>query len=239
MGRAEREFMKAGSTEVSEQAIIDAAWLAEPTVCLLWALGYVSDLPPYDHQVDPELTNKLPKESTQVLVTKAKLRPTESIQRQRDLAELWHWRSRTRKLAESGRLPSVLPVGMSIDTVIRMASVKAAEDGVVPAPIGMIFQHSVRPIVNLVQTNFRSPPRLLGNGTVLSIGFAGERPETAGKIRRPTHSTSRPVLVEKSRLQCAGINRHEAENGKFLRVRSSDPLGPEFCVGYREVHGEA
>jgi len=40
-------------------------------------------------------------------------------------------------------------------------------------------------------------------------------------------------------LQCAGINRHEAENGKFLRGRSSDPLGPKFCVGYREVHSEA
>ncbi len=34
-------------------------------------------------------------------------------------------------------------------------------------------------------------------------------------------------------------NRHEAENAKFSRVRSSDPLGPEFCVGYREVHSEA
>jgi hypothetical protein len=44
---------------------------------------------------------------------------------------------------------------------------------------------------------------------------------------------------EKSPFQCAGINRHEAENAKFLRVRSSDPLGPEFCVGYREVHDEA
>ena len=34
-------------------------------------------------------------------------------------------------------------------------------------------------------------------------------------------------------------NRHEAENEKFLRERTSDPLGPEFCVGHREVHGEA
>ena len=47
------------------------------------------------------------------------------------------------------------------------------------------------------------------------------------------------VLVEKSPLQCAGINRLEAENAKFSRVRISDPLGPEFCVGYREVHSEA
>src|SRR5437016_12663654 len=36
----------------------------------------------------------------------------------------------------------------------------------------------------------------------------------------------------KSPLQCAGINRQEAENAKFSRVRSSDPLGPEFCAGY-------
>jgi len=47
------------------------------------------------------------------------------------------------------------------------------------------------------------------------------------------------LTVAKSPFQCAGLNRHEVENGKFLRVRSSDALGPEFCVGYREVHGVA
>jgi hypothetical protein len=47
------------------------------------------------------------------------------------------------------------------------------------------------------------------------------------------------VVGAKSPFQCAGINRHEAENAKFSRVRISDPLGPEFCVGYREVHSEA
>jgi len=31
----------------------------------------------------------------------------------------------------------------------------------------------------------------------------------------------------------------EAENGKFLRERTSDLLGPESCTGYREVHSEA
>jgi len=29
---------------------------------------------------------------------------------------------------------------------------------------------------------------------------------------------------------CAGINRLEAENGKFLRARTSDLLGPESCA---------
>jgi len=38
---------------------------------------------------------------------------------------------------------------------------------------------------------------------------------------------------------CAGINRHAAEDERSLRERGSDPLGLEFCVGHREVHGEA
>src|SRR5438128_12533720 len=31
-------------------------------------------------------------------------------------------------------------------------------------------------------------------------------------------------------LQCAGINRHEVEDERALRERSSDPLGPESCT---------
>jgi len=44
------------------------AWSVESIVCLLWALGYISELLPYDQQADPELTNKLPKEPTRVLM---------------------------------------------------------------------------------------------------------------------------------------------------------------------------
>ena len=40
-------------------------------------------------------------------------------------------------------------------------------------------------------------------------------------------------------LQCAGLNRHEAEDESSLRERSSDLLGLESCAGYREVHSEA
>ena len=42
-----------------------------------------------------------------------------------------------------------------------------------------------------------------------------------------------------SPLQCAGLNRLEAEEEEASRERTSDPLGPEFCVGHREVHDEA
>jgi hypothetical protein len=48
------------------------------------------------------------------------------------------------------------------------------------------------------------------------------------------------MIVDLSRrFQCAGLNRHEAEEEEASRERTSDPLGPEFCVRHREVHDEA
>jgi hypothetical protein len=38
------------------------------------------------------------------------------------------------------------------------------------------------------------------------------------------------TIDEKSPFQCAGVNRHEGEDERALRVRSSDPLGPESCA---------
>jgi retron-type reverse transcriptase len=38
---------------------------------------------------------------------------------------------------------------------------------------------------------------------------------------------------------CAGINRHEVENERVLRERTSDLLGPEFCTKRREALSEA
>src|SRR5260370_27454128 len=59
--------------------------------------------------------------------------------------------------------------------------------------------------------------------------------------KRPLNNTSRstcptPIawsssnIGDKSRLQCAGMNRHEAEDERALRVKTSDLLGPESCA---------
>jgi hypothetical protein len=134
MDQEERNFMAAGPPEVTQQALVDASWRVESLVCLLWALGYVSELLPYDQQGDPKLTNNLPLESVEVLIKKATLRPLTLIEKQRDLAELWHWRSRTRQLQESGH-DSKLPRNMTMENVLQLASARAAADGVIPAPI--------------------------------------------------------------------------------------------------------
>ena len=43
----------------------------------------------------------------------------------------------------------------------------------------------------------------------------------------------------KMQIECAGINRQEAEDEKSSRERSSEPLGPEFCAVGREAWSEA
>lgn len=53
MEQEERSFIKMASNEVPQQMLIDASWSVESIVCLLWALAYISELPPYDQQADP------------------------------------------------------------------------------------------------------------------------------------------------------------------------------------------
>jgi len=60
------------------------------------------------------------------------------VEEQRNLAELWHWRSRTRQLQDSNYNFS-FPGGLTIQKVIGMAASKAATNGVIPSPIGDDF----------------------------------------------------------------------------------------------------
>jgi hypothetical protein len=43
----------------------------------------------------------------------------------------------------------------------------------------------------------------------------------------------------KMKVECAGINRQEAEDERSSRGGSSEPLGPEFCAVFREGCSEA
>jgi hypothetical protein len=134
MDQEERNFVAGGPAEVTQQALVGASWRVESLVCLLWSLGYVSELLPYDQQANPELTNQLPLESVEILIKKATLRPFELIEKQRDVAELWHWRSRNRQLQQSG-YELKLPRDMTMEKIVQMASTRAVADGVIPTAI--------------------------------------------------------------------------------------------------------
>jgi Domain of unknown function (DUF4272) len=86
------------SDQISAQQRIDSSWLGESIASLLWALQMITELPHYDQEMDPALTGRLRSAPIRELVRQAKLRPKEQIEKQREAAELWHWRARTREL---------------------------------------------------------------------------------------------------------------------------------------------
>jgi hypothetical protein len=128
MSLSERAFMLAPPNQIGGQALRNVSWLMESAVCLLWALGYVEQLPPYDTQSDIEHLKRLPSDGIVAVIRNATLRDAGAISRARDVAELWHWRSRTRQLQESGRSVE-LPNDLTLVDVIRMAGENAAAAG--------------------------------------------------------------------------------------------------------------
>jgi hypothetical protein len=135
----ERTFLLAGFDQISPQQRIDASWVAESIVCLIWALQIVPELPLYDQEAGQESVKKVPSTTIKDLIKQARLRPQHEIQRQRDVAELWHWRARTRRLQEEGRLHGEVAGGWTIEQIIETAAAKGAENGDLPKPIGSDF----------------------------------------------------------------------------------------------------
>jgi hypothetical protein len=138
MSSNERAFMLAPLDQIDAQASRNVSWSMESAECLLWALGYVEWMPPYDTQSDVEHLNLSSSDGVVALIRSATLRDAGVISNARDVAELWHWRSRTRQLQESGR-PVELPKDLTLVEVIRMAAAKAAADGLFERVIGGDF----------------------------------------------------------------------------------------------------
>jgi hypothetical protein len=144
MTHNEQMFIIALPADVSRQKLINVSWLMESAECLLWSLGLVDDLPPYDAQANPDHLKRVPSSSVQELLRNAKLRPSGEISEARDVAELWHWRSRTRQIQESGKSVE-LPDGLTLSKVVQMSAERAASDGLFEVPLGGDFPAFGRP----------------------------------------------------------------------------------------------
>jgi len=109
-------------------------WRRESFQALVWSLGLIADIPSHDTITSDDLLRAYPPTDLGSYLKSARLRPRREIDRQRDIAELWHWRSRTRQLMEEGRpfesSPSLVQAGIvSYDDVVRASAARAAEDG--------------------------------------------------------------------------------------------------------------
>jgi hypothetical protein len=79
------------------------------------------------------------------------------------------------------------------------------------------------------------PPEARARWTVRLIAEESVKRKLVPKVGRETIR----VLLQSHELKpwrekmwwCAGMNRHGVEDERASRERSSDPLGPEFCIG--------
>ena len=95
---AEREFAHTTPLAMTMQQQINFSWRVEALQVLMWSLGILDEVPPMGSRADHDLLARLSKVDEQLT-----LRSVMDINAARDLAELWHWRSRTRQLSEEGR----------------------------------------------------------------------------------------------------------------------------------------
>ena len=102
MSRKEKAYAQTPVNKLTKQQIADASWRMEAAMVLMWVLNIIEETPYYDTEADTDLLKKIPSTYTPEFATSAVLRSRDEISKARDVAESWHWRSRTRQLVEEG-----------------------------------------------------------------------------------------------------------------------------------------
>ena len=127
----EKQFLSTPVDQLTDGQFTDACWRIESIQALMWCLGMIETMPPYDTRASDEpLKLEVFRDYTKLL-NDAQLRPAAEIDATREEAELWHWRSRTRELIEKGTYqpdPSILE-GLpyqSLDEIVRIVAQKLA-----------------------------------------------------------------------------------------------------------------
>jgi hypothetical protein len=130
---------------MSGQDQIDALWRVEAAKVFMWALHLIPELHTPDAQADLDLLKSEILSRPAKLFSSASLRPATEIDHAREIAELWHWRSRTEELIREER---PFPIDeevfrkqgiKSYSDIVRMAAHAAHESGDLDLLIGGDF----------------------------------------------------------------------------------------------------
>jgi hypothetical protein len=125
--RREAAFISSNLAKPKAREHIDMSWCVESLAVLAWALRVRPTLSPYHRNTHLRSLRDFASGDLRGFVDGAKLRARREIVKARELAELWHWRSRTRELAATGKPPfndSVDGIN-SYDDIVRTVSIEA------------------------------------------------------------------------------------------------------------------
>ena len=130
----EREFAQTTVLTMTARQQIDASWRLESVQVLLWAVGALDGLPEWNERAGHDLVKLLPAAVVPKFLAKCSLRPRAVLEQARSMAEVWHWRCRTRQLIDEGRAfdpsPEMTKAGLgSFDAIVRFTAKKLKESG--------------------------------------------------------------------------------------------------------------
>ncbi len=154
----ERAFIESYGSGISDQALTDAVWRKESLAMLLWALSLTREWPAMDQEYSQDDLKKLGQIAAE-LKGSPQLRPHEEIAAKRNLAELWHWRVRTRELIDRGEVfpqtPETRKAGInSYDDVVRFSARAGLEKGNLPRIIDDDFVFAGKAFRELSEEEF-------------------------------------------------------------------------------------
>jgi len=140
----EQQFAACTMVTMTHEDQVYGSWQVERVQTLLWALGLLSQLPPYDSMADHNILKMIPSEDPTDFIGSAALRPQAEIDQARDIAECWHWRSRTRELIEDGDVfePGEILKALGLNSyedIVRFSAPKLADEGTIPPCIADDF----------------------------------------------------------------------------------------------------
>lgn len=101
----ELPLLEAPVGSLTHDALVDSTWRVEAAVPLLWSLGLLEEMPPYDEEVHAEeIVDLLPlglecgAMDCEVFCAESALLGFAALRRERDAAELWHRRAASREI---------------------------------------------------------------------------------------------------------------------------------------------
>lgn len=119
----------------------------ESLLALLFALGLMQDLPPFDREarLQPEILKMLPAvgKPAAAFIAGARLRPREEIERGKATSEFWFLRARTQEKLEAGDFPQ----GPELEAMARELREEMEAAGMEAAPIkdgAALLQETIR-----------------------------------------------------------------------------------------------
>ena len=131
----EQGLIAGGIRSMTEEARLYAKWMGEAMICMLWALGHRENLVSYDREADASEIDIFPKGALDKLVAEAKLRPSDEIEKQRKIAQAWHWRARTHRAMKQAEAEN----RETLKAAVRSKAQKAVEDGLLAAALADDF----------------------------------------------------------------------------------------------------